>query len=71
MIYERLEGWWFKKQSMHYALMHQFCKSKPSAVFIVAVSQEYADDNLPIDVIGTDDLQESSFSDNEKSSMSN
>ena len=34
--------------------------------FIVSVSQEYADDNLPIDIIDSDDLQESSFSDNEK-----
>lgn len=67
MIYERLEGWWFKKA------IDALCSNAPVFVsqnqvrfFIVAVSQEYADDNLPIDVIGTDDLQESSFSDNEK-----
>lgn len=67
MIYERLEGWWFKKT------IDALCSNIPVFVsqnqvrsFIVAVSQEYADDNLPIDIIDSDDLQESSFSDNEK-----
>lgn len=67
MIYERLEGWWFKKT------IDALCSNTPVFVsqnqvrsFIVAVSQEYADDNLPIDIIDSDDLQESSFSDNEK-----
>lgn len=67
MIYERLEGWWFKKA------IDALCSDTPVFVnqnqvrsFIVAVSQEYADDNLPIDIGDIDDLQESSFSDNEK-----
>lgn len=67
MIYERLEGWWFKKT------IDALCSNTPVFVsqnqvrsFIVSVSQEYADDNLPIDIIDSDDLQESSFSDNEK-----
>lgn len=67
MIYERLEGWWFKKT------IDALCSDTPVFVnqkqvrsYIVAVSQEYADDNLPIDIVDIDDLQESSFSDNEK-----
>lgn len=67
MIYERLEGWWFKKTIV------ALCSSTPVFVsqnqvrsFIVAVSQEYSDDNLPIDIMDIGDLQESSFSDNEK-----
>lgn len=67
MIYERLEGWWFKKA------IDALCSDTPVFVnqnqvrsFIVAVSQEYADDNLPIDIGDIDDLQESSFSGNEK-----
>lgn len=67
MIYERLEGWWFKKA------IDALCSDTPVFVnqnqvrsFIVTVSQEYADDNLPIDIRDIDDLQESSFSDNEK-----
>ena len=34
--------------------------------FIVDVSRQYADDNLPIDITDIGNLQESSFSDNEK-----
>lgn len=67
IIYERLEGWWFKKA------IDALCSDTPVFVnqnqvrsFIVALSQEYADDNLPIDIMDIDDLQESSFSDNEK-----
>ena len=39
--------------------------------FIVSVSQEYADDNLPIDIVDIDDMQDANFGDNEKSFMSN
>lgn len=67
MIYERLEGWWFKKA------IDALCCDTPVFVnqnqvrsFIVSVSQEYADDNLPIDILDIDDLQESNFSANEK-----
>lgn len=67
MIYERLEGWWFKKA------IDAPCCDTPVFVnqnqvrsFIVSVSQEYADDNLPIDILDIDDLQESNFSANEK-----
>lgn len=67
MIYERLEGWWFKKA------IDALCSDTPVFVsqnqvrsFIVSVSQEYADDNLPIDIGDVDDLQEGDFSDNEK-----
>jgi len=67
MIYERLEGWWFKKA------INALCCDTPVFVnqnqvrsFIVSVSQEYADDNLPIDILDIDDLQEDNFSANEK-----
>ena len=67
MIYERLEGWWFKKA------IDALCCDTPVFVnqnqvrsFIVSVSQEYADDNLTIDILDIDDLQESNFSANEK-----
>lgn len=67
MIYERLEGWWFKKS------IDALCSETPVFVnqnqvrsFIVSVSQEYADDNLPIDILDVDDLKEGDFSDNEK-----
>lgn len=67
MIDERLEGWWFKKA------IDALCCDTPVFVnqnqvrsFIVSVSQEYADDNLPIDILDIDDLQESNFSANEK-----
>lgn len=67
MIYERLEGWWFKKA------IDALCSNVPVFVsqnqvrsFIVDVSQQYADDNLPIDITDIGNLQESSFSDNEK-----
>ncbi len=67
MIYERLEGWWFKKA------IDALCCDTPVFVnqnqvrsFIVSVSQEYADDNLPIDILDIDDLQKSNFSANEK-----
>lgn len=67
MIYERLEGWCFKKA------IDALCCDTPVFVnqnqvrsFIVSVSQEYADDNLPIDILDIDDLQESNFSANEK-----
>lgn len=67
MIYERLEGWWFNKA------IDALCCDTPVFVnqnqvrsFIVSVSQEYADDNLPIDILDTDDLQEGNFSANEK-----
>ena len=67
MIYERLEGWWFKKA------IDALCCDTPVFVnqnqvrsFIVSVSQEYADDNLPIDILDIDDLPEDNFSANEK-----
>lgn len=67
MIYERLEGWWFKKA------IDALCCDTPVFVnqnqvrsFVVSVSQEYADDNLPIDILDIDDLQEDNFSANEK-----
>lgn len=67
MIYERLEGWWFKKA------IDALCSDTPVFVsqnqvrsFIVSVSHEYAEDNLPIDILDNDDFQEGNFSADEK-----
>lgn len=67
LIYERLEGWWFKKA------IDALCSDTPVFVsqnqvrsFIVSVSREYADDNLPIDILDNDDFQEGNFSADEK-----
>ena len=67
MIYERLEGWWFKKAIDALCCdTTVFVNQNQVRSFIVSVSQEYADDNLPIDILDIDDLQESNFSANEK-----
>ena len=67
MIYERLEGWWFKKAIDALCCdTPVFVKQNQVRSFIVSVSQEYADDNLPIDILDIDDLQEDNFSANEK-----
>ena len=67
MIYERLEGWWFKKAIDALCCdMPVFVNQNQVRSFIVSVSQEYADDNLPIDILDIDDLQEDNFSANEK-----
>lgn len=67
LIYERLEGWWFKKA------IDALCSDTPVFVsqnqvrsFIVSVSHEYAEDNLPIDILDNDDFQEGNFSADEK-----
>lgn len=66
-ICERLEGWWYKKA------IEALCSGTPIFVtqsqvrsFIVSVSQEYSDDNLPIDVFDIGNLQEDDLSANEK-----
>lgn len=66
-ICERLEGWWYKKA------IEALCSDSPIFVtqnqvraFIVSVSQEYSDENLPIDIIDSSTLQESELSTNEK-----
>lgn len=66
-IYERLEGWWYKKAVE--ALNSDtpiFVNQRQVRSFIVSVSQEYSDENLPIDIFDVDNLQESDLSDNEK-----
>lgn len=66
-ICERLEGWWYK------TAIEALCSGTPIFVtqsqvrsFIVSVSQEYSDDNLPIDVFDIGNLQEDDLSANEK-----
>lgn len=66
-ICERLEGWWYKKA------IEALCSDTPIFVtqsqvrsFIVSVSQEYSDDNLPIDIFDIGNLQEDDLSANEK-----
>lgn len=68
LICERLEGWWYKMA------IEALCSDNPIFVkqnqvrsFIVSVSQEYSDENLPIDdFFDVDDLKENSLSENEK-----
>lgn len=66
-ICERLEGWWYKKS------IEALCSDFPIFVtqnqirtFIVSVSQEYSDDNLPIDIFDIENLQENDLSAGEK-----
>lgn len=66
-ICERLEGWWYKKA------IEALCSDTPIFVtqsqvrsFIVSVSQEYSDDNLPIDIFDIGNLQENDLSASEK-----
>lgn len=67
-ICERLEGWWYQKA------IEGLCSSEPLFVtqnqvrsLIVSVSQEYADDNLPIEVWNVaDEISESELPPDEK-----
>ena len=66
-ICERLEGWWYKKA------IEALCSDTPIFVtqsqvrsFIVSVSQEYSDDNLPVDFFDIGNLQENDLSASEK-----
>lgn len=66
-ISERLEGWWYKK------VIEALCSDLPIFVtqrqvrsFIVSVSQEYSDDNLPIDIFCIENLQENDLNAGEK-----
>lgn len=66
-ICERLEGWWYKKA------IEALCSDTPVFVtqsqvrsFIVSVSQEYSDDNLPVDIFDIGNLQENDLSASEK-----
>ena len=66
-ICERLEGWWYKKA------IEALCSDLPIFIsqsqiraFIVSVSQEYYDDNLPIEIFDIGNLQENDLSAGEK-----
>lgn len=66
-ICERLEGWWYKKT------VEALCSENPVFVsqnqvrsFIVSISQEYTDENLPIDVWDIDTLQENDLGPDER-----
>lgn len=66
-IFERLEGWWYKKA------IEGLCSDTPIFItqgqvrtFIVSVSQEYSDDNLPIEIFDIDDLDETNLGTSEK-----
>lgn len=67
MICQRLEGWWYIKA------IEALCSNDPIFVtqnqvrsYIVSISQEYTDENLPIDIFDVEDFQESDLSANEK-----
>lgn len=58
LICERLEGWWFRKS------IQALCSDKPiyftqSQVrsYIVSISKEYTQDNLPIDIFDLNDME--------------
>lgn len=66
-ICERIEGWWYKKA------IEALCSDTPIFItqrqirsLIVSISQEYTDDNLPINIFEIDDLKESDLGPNEK-----
>lgn len=66
-IFERLEGWWYKKA------IECLCSDTPIFItqsqvrtFIVSVSQEYSDDNLPIEIFDIGDLDEMDLGTSEK-----
>jgi hypothetical protein len=61
-VFERIEGWWFKKS------IEALCSSEPIFVsqgqvrsYICDVSDEYMPDNLPIDTELTDDIDVNNF----------
>lgn len=67
LMLERLEGWWFEKA------IEALCSDIPKFItqrdvrsFIVSTSQQYADDNLPIDFFDIGNIQENDLSNNEK-----
>ena len=68
LICERLEGWWYRKA------IEALCSDTPVFAtqnqvrsFIVSVSQEYSDENLPIDdFFYEEDFQENSLDNSEK-----
>lgn len=66
-ICERLEGWWYRKA------IEALCSDVPVFItqnqirtLIVSMSQEYSDENLPIDIFEFDSFQESELGDDEK-----
>lgn len=66
-ICERLEGWWYRKA------IEALCSDVPIFITqnqirtqIVSMSQEYSDENLPIDIFEFDSFQESELQDDEK-----
>ncbi|MBB6624815.1 hypothetical protein H7E67_15345 [Clostridium gasigenes] len=57
-IYERLEGWWYKR-SVDYLLSDEpvFISQAQIRSIIVNFSSEYSEDNLPIDIPMLDDIK--------------
>lgn len=67
LIFERLEGWWFKKA------IEALCSDEPIYVsqsqvrsYIVSVSKEYYPDNLPIDIMDFNEINDEELSPNDK-----
>lgn len=66
-ICERLEGWWYKKA------IEALCSDDPIFVtqnqvrsLIVSISQEYSNENLPIDIWDIEEIEEKDLSPDEK-----
>lgn len=66
-VVERIEGWWYQQAIK--ALCSEtpvFCTQQQVRSLIVSISQEYADDNLPIEIWNLDAVTEDTLGSNEK-----
>lgn len=66
-ICERLEGWWYKK-SIEYLSSDEpvFINQSQIRSFIVSISNEYSEDNLPIDIQIFDEIEIENLSENDR-----
>lgn len=66
-VLERLEGWWFRKSIEILCSPNPiFVSQNQARTFIVSLSQEYSDDNLPIEFEDFNDIDESVLSNSDK-----
>ena len=67
LICERLEGWWYRRTIGALCSVEPvFTSQNEVRSYIVSVSQEYMDDNLPIEFLDLANLTESDFSENDR-----
>ncbi len=64
---ERLEGWWYKKSIEALSSSEPvFITQNQVRTFIVSICQEYADDNLPIDIWDAEEFDDELLPPNER-----